>query len=87
MGETNKKYQLMIEPTPGGWAFGFPKALPESAVLSGRKAYDLLVHPDFNLRKWIVEEGYPEKSLGYWKSWAQEVKDKAYVYPGSDPQE
>jgi len=24
---TNKK--LMIDPTPAGWAFGFPKALPE----------------------------------------------------------
>ena len=27
------KYQLMFEPLPGGWKYGFPRALPEEAVV------------------------------------------------------
>jgi len=95
------KYQLMVDPTPAGWAYGFPKALPEEAVLCGGKEYDLYVNPKFDLSKWIVEEGYPEESLGYYRLYPQEIKDEAaekmgdlkfttagdYIYPGSDCQE
>lgn len=85
---SEKKYQLMIDPTPGGWAYGFPKALPDDAVMCGGKAYDLYVNPSFNLGKWVVEEnGYPEESFQYYRLYPQEVKDKDYVYPGTDPQE
>jgi|SRR5210317_1099963 len=95
------KYQLMVDPTPAGWAYGFPKALPEEAVLCGGKEYDLYVNPKFDLSKWIVEQGYPEESLGYYRLYPQEIIDEAaekmgdlkfttaadYIYPGSDCQE
>lgn len=95
------KYELMIDPTPRGWMYGFPKALPDEAVLCGGKAYDLYVNPSFNLVEWIVNEGYPEDLVGYWRQYPQEVKDEAaekmgdlkfttagdYIYPGSDCQE
>ena len=97
----SKKYQLMIDPTPAGWAYGFPKALPEEAVLCGGKAYDLYINPSFDLAKWVVEQGYPEESFQYYRlypqekvpkeyakvgEWPQELP-KEYYYPGSDPQE
>ena len=95
------KYELMVDPTPAGWAYGFPKALPEEAVLCGGKEYDLYVNPKFDLSKWIVEQGYPEESLGYYRLYPQEIIDEAaekmgdlkfttagdYIYPGSDCQE
>jgi len=91
----------MVDPTPAGWAYGFPKALPEEAVLCGGKEYDLYVNPKFDLSKWIVEQGYPEESLGYYRLYPQEIIDEAaekmgdlkfttaadYIYPGSDCQE
>lgn len=76
------KYQLMVDPTPAGWAYGFPKALPDEAVLCGGKEYDLYVNPKFDLSKWIVEEGYPEKSLGYYRLYPQETPEQSSV--GSD---
>lgn len=71
-----EKYKLMIDPTPAGWAYGFPKPLPDEAVLCGGKAYDLYVNPKFDLAKWIVEEGYPEESLRHYRLYPQEVHDK-----------
>ena len=96
-----KKYELMIDPTPAGWAYGFPKALPEEAVMCGGKEYDLYVNPNFDLLKWIVEEGYPEESLWHYRLYPREIIDEAaekmgdlkfttagdYIYPGSDCQE
>ena len=76
------KYQLMVDPTPAGWAYGFPKALPDEAVLCGGKEYDLYVNPKFDLSKWIVEEGYPEKSLSYYRLYPQETPEQSSV--GSD---
>jgi hypothetical protein len=76
------KYKLMIDPTPRGWAYGFPKALPDEAVLCGGKEYDLYVNPKFDLSKWIVEEGYPEESLGYYRLYPQEITEQSSV--GSD---
>jgi hypothetical protein len=93
---SEKKYQLMVDPTPAGWAYGFPKALPEDAVLCGGKEYDLFVNPKFDLSKWIVEQGYPEESLGYYRLFPQETTEQSsvgsdeggvdYYVPGSDPQ-
>ena len=76
------KYQLMVDPTPMGWAYGFPKALPEEAVMCGGKEYDLYVNPKFDLSRWIVEEGYPEESLGYFRLYPQETPEQSSV--GSD---
>jgi len=70
----SEKYQLMIDPTPAGWAYGFPKALPEEAVMCGGKEYDLYVHPNFDLAKWVVEQGYPEESFQYYRLYPQEVE-------------
>ena len=83
----SKKYELIIDPSPAGWAHGFPKALPKEGVLGS--GYDLFVNPGFDLVKWVVEQGYPEESFQYYRLYPQEVKDvqKEYYYPGSDPQE
>lgn len=81
-----KRYELMVDPTPAGWAYGFPKALPQEAVLRGGMAYDLHVDPKFDLNKWIVEQGYPEEHLAYYRLFAQEVDTKDYIYPGGDCQ-
>ena len=69
---SEKKYQLMIDPTPAGWAYGFPKALPEHAVAG--KGADLFILSSFDLTKWVVEQGYPEKSFEIYKVYPQEVK-------------
>lgn len=42
---------LMIDP-PSGWHFGFPKKLPNNWK-----------EKDFDLSKWLVEEGYPKEDL------------------------
>ena len=96
---SEKKYQLMVDPTPAGWAYGFPRALPDHAV--GGTGYDLWVKNDFDLAEWVCSFGYPEESFQYVKYYPQEIKDesaekmgdlkfttaKDYIYPGSDPQE
>ena len=96
---SEKKYQLMIDPTPAGWAYGFPRALPEEAV--GGTGYDLWVKNDFDLAEWVCSFGYPEKSFEMVRMYPQEIVDesaekmgdlkfttaKDYIYPGSDPQE
>jgi hypothetical protein len=95
------KYQLMIDPSPAGWAYGFPKALPDEALVHGDKAYDMFIDPLFDLTKWVVEQGYPEESFQYYRLFPQEIKNEAaekmgdlkfttagdYIYPGSDCQE
>jgi hypothetical protein len=68
----DKRYQLMIDPTPAGWAYGFPKALPEEAV--GGTGYDLFIKPEFDLTKWVVEQGYPEENFQYFKQYPLEVE-------------
>ena len=80
--EMQKKYQLMIDPSPAGYLYGFPKPLPEHAIAG--TGHDLFILSSFDLAKWVVEQGYPEESFQYYRTWPQEVE---YVYPGSDPQE
>ena len=70
-----KKYELMIDPTPAGWAYGFPKALPSEAVLG--KGADLFIAPDFELTKWVVEQGYPEEHFQYYSYYPSEIQDDA----------
>lgn len=44
---------LMIDP-PSGWLYGFPKPVHEEYHTLGS---------DFNLGRWLVSEGYPEKDV------------------------
>ena len=45
--ETSSK--VMIDP-PRGWAYGFPKELPEDVQ---------------DLRQWLVDQGYPESQVDW----------------------
>lgn len=69
---SNVEYQLMIDPTPAGWAYGFPKALPREAI--GGSGSDLFILPSFDLTKWVVEQGYPEESFRYYSVFPQVVE-------------
>lgn len=69
---SEKKYQLMVDPTPCGWAYGFPRPLPEEAV--GGTGYDLWVKGDFDLAEWVCSFGYPEESFEMVRYFPQEVK-------------
>jgi len=81
-GTRTVNYALFIDPTPAGWAYGFPKALPAEAIEgTGTK---LSVKTDFDLTKWVVEQGYPEESFHYFNMYVKEVDN--YIYPGTDPQ-
>jgi hypothetical protein len=72
--------KLIIDPTPAGWAFGFPKALPDEAV--GGSGNDLWIKPEFDLTKWVVEQGYPEANFQYYRTW---VEPKDPGHPEYDP--
>lgn len=41
----------LIDP-PSGWKYGFPKFLPNNWKEN-----------DFDLRNWLIENGYPEKEV------------------------
>ena len=75
----------MIDPTPQGWAYGFPKALPREAI--GGSGADLFILTSFNLTEWVVEQGYPEESFQYYRVFVQEVEYfDEYYQPGGDVQ-
>lgn len=67
----SKEYQLMIDPTPYGFAYGFPRALPKEAVMG--KGSDLWVSPSFDLTEWVVSFGYPEADFQYFKTYPELV--------------
>jgi hypothetical protein len=70
----DKKYQLMVDPTPAGWAYGFPRPLPEEAV--GGTGYDLWCKSEFDLGEWVCSFGYPEESFQYVRYYPQEVAEE-----------
>lgn len=62
---------LMIDP-PEGWRYGFPKPVHEKFHTLGS---------DFDLGRWLVSEGYPEKDVElaikhsrYWEADVQEYE-------------
>lgn len=62
---------LIIDP-PSGWMYGFPKPVHEEFHTLG---------DDFDLRRWLVSEGYPKKDVElaikysrYWEADVQESK-------------
>lgn len=100
---SERKYQLMYDPTPAGFKYGFPKPVPLSMV--GGTGQDLFVLPDSGFDKWVVECGYPEELHQYGRFWVEEIEDQSgrfgnqytveicfghddeFVTPGQDPQE
>ena len=48
-----KKTVTMCDP-PSGWKWGFPKAMPDEALV-GKEFY-----------KWLVSEGMPQSEVDYW---------------------
>ena len=54
--------RLIINP-PSGSKYGFPKAIPESGTIYYGSEYDYGVQKDFDLIKWLVKEGYPQKEI------------------------
>ena len=52
----------MIDPTPQGWMYGFPKEIPEDV-------HDVI--------GWLMEQGYPETLAMYckYKTWYVEDED------------
>ena len=83
----NNELELVVDPTPKGWLYGFPKAVPEGVwYMDGN--VPRFKENEFNINDWMVEQGYPEKLLEYnaLRMWVQEKKPD-YCYPGSDPQE
>ena len=82
---SEKHYTLMIDPTPQGWVYGFPKALPKEAV--GGKGADLFIVTSFDLTKWVVEQGYPEEAFQHYRLFVQEVEYfDEYYQPAGDVQ-
>jgi len=83
----NNELELVVDPTPKGWLYGFPKAVQEGVwYMDG--TVPRFKEEEFNINDWMVEQGYPEKLLEYnaLRMWVQEKKPD-YCYPGSDPQE
>ena len=54
----------MIDP-PGGWRYGFPKAIPQDVT---------------DTQKWLIENGYPQQEIDacgdyfFVRHWEQEKK-------------
>mgnify|MGYP006863216687 CR=1 FL=1 len=65
-----KKYQLMFDPTPAGWAYGFPRPLPEEAVDE-----NLTIKTDFDLTEWVCSFGYPEETFQYFRTYPKQVEE------------
>lgn len=63
--------RLMIDPTPAGWKYGFPKALPEEAVVHYGGEWDYGIKDDFNLKEWVAEQGYPKSEFKFYKTWVE----------------
>ena len=80
-GKALKKYKLMIDPTPAGYKYGFPKPLPQEAIAGS--GCDLFIVTGFDLTKWVVKQGYPEESFRHYRFWPEEIVDED-KYPNED---
>jgi hypothetical protein len=75
------KRRLIVDP-PNGSKYGFPKAVPIKGTIYYGSKWDYGVQTDFDLMKWLVKEGYPQKEIDklgdkfvykYWTVPAEEV--------------
>lgn len=66
--------KLMCDP-PAGWKYGFPKPLPDEAVVEVNE--NIGVSDTFDTKAWLVENGYPQEEIDlcgeyfycrYWES-------------------
>jgi len=54
--------KLWIEPTPLGWAYGFPRLVPDDAwYMDGKEPR--FREDQFDVNEWMVQQGYPRKLL------------------------
>lgn len=62
----------MVDPSPSGWAYGFPKRCPDDVT---------------DLGEWAVSEGYPRHLLdvAVFRSWYMEDKPPAEPYHVEGP--
>ena len=89
--------KIIIDTIPSGLKYGFPKELPQNAVIHyGSNDYG--IREDFDVVKWIEKQGYP---LDIYRKYTWRTKDYfdpdihgggvesfgTYYYPGSDPQQ
>jgi len=83
----NSNLECVVDPSPQGWVYGFPKAVPDGVWYMDGK-HPRFKEDIFNVNDWMVAQGYPEKLLEHniLRKWVQEKKPE-YYYPGSDPQE
>lgn len=52
---------LIVDPSPEGWRYGFPRPAPPLAIWSDA----------IKRREWLLSFGYPEKYLDFmvWRYW------------------
>lgn len=59
---------IMVEPLPNGSEYGFPKKLPQTAIIHyGSNDYG--ISEDFDIVKWFEKQGYPLKQYQKYKWW------------------
>ena len=66
----------------GGSVGAFAGGVIQYLIQDQNKEYDLYINPQFDLTKWIVEEGYPEESFQYYRLYPEEIAEQSSV--GSD---
>jgi len=54
--------RLIVDP-PNGNKYGFPKAVPIKGTIYYGSKWDYGVQKEFDLMKWLVKEGYPQKEI------------------------
>lgn len=66
----------MIDVSPRGYMYGFPKELPQTAwKLKGSRP---IFNKDFDVDNWLVKNGYPRSSLESKaiRTWVDNVKEQ-----------
>ena len=72
MGRNTLKMYRMVDPSPEGYLYGFPKRCPDDVT---------------NLGEWAVANGYPRRHLAYavFRTWQMEDKPPAEPYHVEGP--
>ena len=68
----------MCDP-PSGWKYGFPKALPDEAILEVNQ--NTGISDTFDTKAWLIQNGYPQREIDlygdhfYCRYWETELDD------------